>query len=215
LTPCAPPWDNESDETLDMENASSSDKTRASRACGCGCSSPAEPRRGFLAKAVTLVLGAAALGTPVVVGLISFLNPLREKKPSGRFYRVTTLGALPEDGSPHKFPIIADRKDAWTLYKDVPIGSVFLRRIGPNVIKALSVICPHAGCMIGFDAAADGFLCPCHTARFDVDGRRTDKASKSPRDMDALAGVEIRGGNEIWVKYETFQTGTDKKIVKT
>ncbi|MBN1589965.1 MAG: Rieske 2Fe-2S domain-containing protein [Pirellulales bacterium] len=197
-----------------MENVSSSGKNKPSCACGCAATPANEPRRGFLAKATTLVLGGAALGTPLIVGLISFLNPLRQKTQAGRFYRVATLEALPDDDTPLKFPIIADRKDAWTLHKNVPIGSVFLRRVGPKQIKALSVICPHAGCFIGYDAAAGGFLCPCHTAHFDLDGRREDpEDSPSPRDMDTLDGVEIRG-DEIWVKYEQFQMGIAKKVVK-
>jgi menaquinol-cytochrome c reductase iron-sulfur subunit len=181
--------------------------------CGC-CAGPATPsRRSFLAGVAAVVLGAAALGTPVIVGLFSFLNPLRQKSGAGRFYRVTTLAGLGEDDLPHKFPIIADRSDAWTLYKNVPIGSIFLRRVGPKQIMALAATCPHAGCQIGYDAAARGFLCPCHTARFDLDGQRTDKASKSPRDMDVLGDVEIRG-NEIWVKFERFRSGIAEKVVE-
>ncbi len=197
-----------------MENASSSDSNRPP--CGCGRSKgPAEEsRRGFLANTATVVLGTAALGAPLVVGLVSFLNPLRHKRQAGRFFRVATLDALPEDGTPRKFPVIADRQDAWTLYKDVPIGSVFLRRVGPGQVKALAVICPHAGCVISYDATADGFLCPCHTARFDLDGRRTDEPSKSPRPMDELE-VDVPGGNEVWVKFQQFQTGIAQKVVKT
>jgi len=158
------------------------------------------------------VLGAAALAVPAAAGLFAFLSPLRQKKASGQLCRVTTLDSLAEDGTPQKFPIIADRTDAWTLYKNVPIGSVFLRRVGPDRVKALAVVCPHAGCAIGYDAAARDFLCPCHTARFDLDGRRTDEHSKSPRDMDTLPDVEIRD-NEVWVRFENFRTGIAEKVV--
>jgi len=195
-----------------MESTSSSDPERP--ACGCGLGPATRSRRGFLAKAAAIVLGAAALGGPLAVGLVAFLNPLRQKKQRGTFCRVATLDALPADGTPRKFPVIADRRDGWTLYKDVPIGSVFLRRTGEKEAKALAVICPHAGCFISYDATAEGFLCPCHSARFNLDGRRTDKNSKSPRDMDTLEG-EIRGGNEIWVKFEKFRTGIAEQVVES
>ncbi|MBN2216646.1 MAG: Rieske 2Fe-2S domain-containing protein [Pirellulales bacterium] len=197
-----------------MKNTSSSDAHQP--ACGCcGARDAAPPpRRGFFASAAAVVLGAAALAGPVAVGLVAFLNPLRQKKQAGKLVRVATLDALPADGTPRKFPVIADRTDAWTLYKDVPIGSVFLRLVEPNRVEALSVVCPHAGCFIAYDAAARDFVCPCHAAHFDLDGRRTDQDSKSPRDMDSLPGVEIRGA-EIWVQYETFRTGIAEKVVQS
>ena len=173
----------------------------------------APTRRGFFARLAAIVFGAAALVPPVAVGVFSFLNPLSQKKATGQFRRVATLDALPEDGTPRKFPVIADREDAWTRYKNVPVGAVFLRRTGPKEIMALAVICPHAGCYIGYDAAAGDFLCPCHSARFNLDGERTEKNSKSPRNMDRLDGVEIRNDNEIWVKFENFRTGIAEKVV--
>ncbi len=175
-----------------------------------------ESRRGFIA----VVLGLVALGTPVLVGLISFLNPMRQKGQAGRFFRIATLDALPVDGTPRKFPVIADRKDAWTLFPNEPIGSIFLSRGGsqsgePSNIRALCVICPHAGCFIGYDESSGRFLCPCHTAHFDLCGKRGDEKSQSPRDMDRLDEIEIRNGNEIWVKFQNFRTGSTAKVAKT
>jgi len=197
-----------------MGSDCSSSSKRARCGCGCGEGAGSASRRGFLAKAAAVVLGAAAMAGPLVVGLAAFFDPLRRKKQAGVLCRVTTLDAIPADGKSRKFPVIADRTDAWTLHKDVPIGSVFLRRTGATEVKALAVICPHAGCFISYDATADTFLCPCHTAHFDREGRRTDKNSKSPRDMDSLDVVEIRG-NEVWIKFEKFRTGIAEKVVES
>jgi menaquinol-cytochrome c reductase iron-sulfur subunit len=119
---------------------------------------------------------------------------------------------LPEDGTPRKTPVIADRTDAWTSYQNEPIGAVFLSRSGDKVI-ALQVVCPHAGCSINFEGSGkEGkFFCPCHAASFDLAGKRTDAVSPSPRDMDALE-VEVRNGNEVWVKFESFGVGTAAKV---
>ena len=173
------------------------------------------PRRGFIA----IVLGLVALATPLLVGVITFFNPLRQKGQAGSFFRIATLDALPEDGTPRKFPVIADRKDAWTIFPNEPIGSVFLRRTKKENaeavdVQALCVICPHAGCFITYDEKNNEFLCPCHTANFDLSGRRTDAQSQSPRDMDVLDEVEIRNGNEIWVKFQNFRTGSSQKVAK-
>jgi menaquinol-cytochrome c reductase iron-sulfur subunit len=171
-------------------------------------------RRGFFEQAAAVALGGVALLTPALTGLVAFLNPLRQKSQGGQFMRLASLDALPEDGTPKKIPVIADRTDAWNRFPAEPIGAIFLRRVGSEV-KGLQVICPHAGCSIGLENTSEGnqFLCPCHIAHFDLDGKRLDATSPSPRDMDSVE-VEIRNTNEVWVKFETFRLGTAEKVVQ-
>jgi Rieske Fe-S protein len=181
--------------------------------CCCARHAPLndDNRRGFLQKVTALVFGGGAFLTPVVVGVVSFLNPLRQKSQSGQFMRLASLDALPE-GVPQKVSVLADRSDAWNIYPAEPIGAVYLRRHG-STVAALQVICPHAGCSIGFESAPNGgkFFCPCHSANFDLTGKRTDVTSPTPRDMDTLE-VDIRNNNEVWVKFQTFGLGTAKKV---
>ena len=183
--------------------------------CSCCRNEPSgdhENRRGFLGKATFFAFGAAALAAPVAAGVTTFLNPLRQKSQGGQFMRLASLDAIPEDGTPLKVPVIADRTDAWSRFPAEPIGAVFLRRNGGKV-EALQVICPHAGCSINFDAAAHKYFCPCHAASFDLNGKRTDKTSPSPRNMDTLE-VDIRDKKEVYVKFQTFNVGTAKKIAQ-
>ncbi len=155
-----------------------------------------------------------ALATPAAVGIVAFLNPLRQKSQVGGYIKLATLDALPEDGTPRKFPVIADRTDAWNIFPSEPIGAVYLRRMGKDRVEAFQVICPHAGCSIMFEAAKGNgkFYCPCHGASFDLAGKRLDAASSSPRDMDPLE-AEIRANNEVWVKFQKFSSGTANKVV--
>ncbi len=171
-------------------------------------------RRGFLAKAMAIIAASAALLIPAAVGIAAFLNPLRQKSRAGGFVRVASLDALPEDGSPLKFPVIADRTDAWNFFPNVPVGAVYLRRAGKDRVEALQVVCPHAGCSIMVEPAGEvnKFFCPCHAASFDLAGKRLDADSPSPRDMDSLE-TEIRNNNEIWVKFQNFITGAANKMV--
>jgi menaquinol-cytochrome c reductase iron-sulfur subunit len=161
-----------------------------------------------------VLFGGAALLVPSVAGIVAFLNPLRQKSSGGQFMRLASLDALPENGTPLKAPVIADRTDAWTRYQAQPIGAVFLRRTAEGV-KAMQVICPHAGCSINFEGSgSEGkFFCPCHAASFDLAGKRTDQTSPSPRDMDTLE-VEVRNENEVWVKFQTFGVGTVTKVAQ-
>jgi Rieske Fe-S protein len=173
-----------------------------------------EPRRGFILKSVALLLGAAAYLTPVMVGVASFLNPLRQKRQAGQFMRLATLDALPADGTPLKVTVTMDRVDAWNRSPNQPVAAVFLRRVeGNEKARAIHVVCPHAGCFVTYDAEKKGFFCPCHNASFDVEGKRLDAASSSPRDLDTLQ-CKVEGA-EVWVLFQTFRTGTVDKIAET
>ncbi len=176
-----------------------------------------DQRRGFIAKVAATAVGGIALIVPALTALVTYLNPVRQKSPGGEFFRLAALAALPEDGTPRRFPIITDRVDAWNRYPHEPIGAVWVRRTGQkdNPIAAFQVVCPHAGCIIGLDTTPGGvrFFCPCHVAGFDLDGRRTDRPSPSPRDMDALE-VDVRSG-DVWVKFENFILGTSQQIAES
>lgn len=171
-----------------------------------------DQRRGFLAKLAAILLGAVAYAVPVAAGVVTFLNPWRQKAQAGQFLRLAALETLPEDGTPRKFPVIMDRVDAWNRFPNEPVGAVFLRRLEDRV-EAFQVVCPHAGCYVGYDPESQRFYCPCHSASFALDGKRLDETSPSPRDLDTLE-VEIRGDSEVWVKYENFQTGIPQKVAE-
>jgi len=173
-----------------------------------------EPRRGFFAKLTALAVAAAAYAVPAVTGLVAFLNPLRVKGQSGEPLRLATLETLPADGTPRKCPVIMDRTDAWNKFPKEPVGAVFLRRTGETQVEAIHVVCPHAGCFVQYDAEKNIFFCPCHSASFDLTGKRLDETSPSPRDLDTLE-VEIRNGNEVWVKFQNFSTGIPQKVAET
>lgn len=174
------------------------------------------PRRGVLGSVVAWVLGLFALSPSFVAGIAAFLSPLGGKAQKGVLLRLTTLDNLPKDGTPRKFPVIAEKRNAWTFSRE-PVGAVFLRLLPNGDVHALHVVCPHAGCAIEYRPAQSGgqegqFVCPCHLAHFDLSGKRLDAVSPSPRDMDTLR-VEVRDG-EVWVEFQNFQLGTaDKKPV--
>ena len=174
--------------------------------------SSSQRRRGFAFQLLALLLGLAAYAVPTMAAVCSFLNPLRQKSPSGQFMKLTSLESLGE--TPRKFSVIADRTDAWNRFANEPVGAVFLRRTEGDQVEAIQVVCPHAGCSIQFDGKEKQFLCPCHMATFDISGRRSDEATNnSPRDLDRLE-VEIRNGSEVWIKFENFRTGTTDQVVE-
>jgi menaquinol-cytochrome c reductase iron-sulfur subunit len=181
--------------------------------CCPDCVPPSgDDRRGFFAKFMAVCLGGTAVGLPSLSGLLAFLSPMRERSKTGQLVRLAPLEGLPEDGTPVQFPVIAERSDAWNNFGNQPIGSVFLRRLGPDKVSAIHVVCPHAGCFITYDAGGKKFYCPCHQGSFDLTGKRTDKSSPSPRDLDTLE-VEIKD-KTVFVKFENYRTGTTEKVVQ-
>jgi Rieske Fe-S protein len=170
-----------------------------------------QERRNFFAEGASVVVGGLVSLVPVAAGARVFLDPLRRKSGKGApAIRVASLDALPPDGVPRKFPVIATRTDAWNK-STAPIGAVYLRRTPEGTVTALNVVCPHAGCFVDFVTEKSCYLCPCHNSTFGKDGAVTDAKSPSARAMDSLE-VEVRGGREIWVKFQNFKAGHAEKI---
>jgi menaquinol-cytochrome c reductase iron-sulfur subunit len=171
-------------------------------------------RRGFIQKLFAGIIGAVLGIIPAGVGVTFLLDPLRRKAAIGSAVRVASLDALPDDGVPRKFPVIADRTDAWNKFPQVPIGAVYLRRTPDQKVTALNSACPHAGCFVEFKPGDGKFLCPCHDSLFAVDGNIANASSPAARPLDALE-VEVRNNKEIWVKFQNYEAGKSEKIPVT
>jgi Rieske Fe-S protein len=90
-------------------------------------------------------------------------------------------------------PVIAPVvSDAWTSARDVVLGAAFVRRPAADKIEALSAICPHLGCAVGYDAGSDTFLCPCHNSKWSGAGEMLP-GGKAKRGLDPLP-IDIREG---------------------
>lgn len=182
-----------------------------------------DDRRGFFGKAAAAVsIGGLISLIPGAAGLFTFLDPLRSRTKAGggdepgKLVRVATLEALPDDGVPRQFPVIADRQDAWNRFPNEAIGAVYLRRKqGSDEIEAFNATCPHAGCFVNYLPDRKTYQCPCHDSAFDVDGHC--KYGPSPRDLDALDAEVRREGDSrsIWVRYVDFIVGKAEKKAKT
>ncbi|MFN0199154.1 MAG: ubiquinol-cytochrome c reductase iron-sulfur subunit [Planctomycetaceae bacterium] len=168
-------------------------------------------RRDFTTKLLAGFIGALVMFVPLVSGILFLLDPLLRKKAGSTgdgFLFVTNLAAVPSDGTPARFRVIRDLVDAWNMYPRQPVGGIYLRKIGEQIL-AFNQICPHLGCAIDYREATQTYYCPCHASSFDLDGRKTNDIP--PRDLDSLL-VDVRNGNEVWVKFQKFQAATPEKI---
>ena len=178
--------------------------------------SPPQPeRREFLTKAASVTIGAAVGIVPLAAGLITVLDPLRNRGGNtGAFLRVASLSALPEDGTPRQFPVVSDRVDAWNRYPQIRVGAVYLRRTKPGAkeVQAIHVVCPHAGCFVNYLPEKNHYLCPCHNSTFAPDGAIQDAKSPSPRALDTLE-ARVNEDGSVWVKFQNFRPGIHEKTV--
>jgi Rieske Fe-S protein len=165
---------------------------------------PSDPGRrralGVLAvcTGATVCAGAAAPGVALVLASDS------SDAGDGRWIRAIKLEQLSE-GHPRKVPIVADARDAWTLAKDVELGSVWIVRKG-STVRVWSTVCPHLGCSI---VATDaGFNCPCHSSDFSPDGDRVTGPVR--RAMDTL-DARIEDG-WVSVNFKRFRVGSPDKV---
>src|SRR5262245_21118744 len=179
------------------------------------------PRRNVVAAILATIIGGIVALFPVATGLFVFLDPLFKRKPAAKsegesshqLRRVSSLAALPEDGTPVQVPVIADLTDAWNREPNQPVGAVYLRRVGDKV-ECFNAICPHAGCFVAYAADRKVFQCPCHTSSFQLDGQRI-LPSPSPRNMDALKvdGGKLKEG-EVWVEFVNYYPGKEHQEEK-
>ena len=178
---------------------------------------PAAPRRNLVAALCATVIGLIIKLVPLTAGLAVFFDPLLKRKGSSagqkQFIRVASLNAIPEDGTPVQFPVVADLTDAWNREPSQPIGAVYLRRVGGKV-ECFNAICPHAGCFVAYAAGRQVFQCPCHTSSFELTGERI-LPSPSPRDLDKLAVDEekLKSG-EVWVQFVNYYPGKEHREEK-
>jgi Rieske Fe-S protein len=109
-------------------------------------------------------------------------------------------------GDPRKVEVVAPIvKDAWIASRNVVLGAAFIRRTAPDKIEALSSVCPHLGCAVGWDDANKNYLCPCHDSRFAVNGDK--QTGPSERGLDPLP-IAVKDGRLqlMWVRYKNGST---------
>ena len=175
------------------------------------CSQGDKSRRLVIAS--TIGVSAACALFPFAAGLTSILDPVVRNSGSTTkvpWTKVTSVVNLPDDGKPAKFEIIlAEVKDAWTTYKNVPAGAVYLSRKGDEVI-AFNLKCPHLGCAVDYRSKTNDYFCPCHNSTFGLDGSVTDADSPSPRGLDTMH-TKIED-EFVWIRFQQYRPDIADKI---
>jgi cytochrome b6-f complex iron-sulfur subunit len=137
-------------------------------------------RRGFLSWLTRVFLGLWGVGFAAAIA--AYLRP-SEKHESGS-ERVVRVGLLEE------FRIGEARM---VRHGVTPF---FVIRLDETRVVALSAVCTHVRCILGFDREKHTITCPCHDGRFDLSG---NVLSGPPQRSLPTYSVSVRAG-EIFVR---------------
>ncbi|HUS33327.1 MAG TPA: ubiquinol-cytochrome c reductase iron-sulfur subunit [Kofleriaceae bacterium] len=100
-----------------------------------------------------------------------------------------------------KVDVIAPEvRDGWTTARNIVLGAAYIRATStPDQFEALSGVCPHLGCAVGWEGKS--FLCPCHDSKFAADGAK--QTGPSLRGLDPLP-IKVENGRLrlTWVRYK-------------
>ena len=169
-------------------------------------------RRKFI-RVATVGTSVACGLFPLAAGIPALLDPVKKNSGEGTevpWSKVAPLASLPEDGTPAKFEVVQEKVvDAWTTYKDVPVGAVYLTKKGKEVI-AFNLKCPHLGCAIDYRKQSNDYFCPCHNSSFALDGSITTENSPSPRPMDTMETKVEKG--QVWIRFQHYRPNVVDKI---
>ncbi|MFT4550754.1 MAG: menaquinol-cytochrome c reductase iron-sulfur subunit [Pseudoalteromonas tetraodonis] len=188
------------------------EKTEADLAAKSDASASGDPdRRDFMIKAGSVVFGGLVVVAPVGAGLLTFISPLMKESAGTLRVQLATVNDLPEDGTPKRFDVVAEKDDAWMRYESKPIGGVFLSRKPDGSVVAFNSSCPHAGCSVKFVPADGHYYCPCHKSEFEQDGSRGERCV-SARALDTLEVDQAKlAEGEVWVTFQNFRAGIAAK----
>ncbi len=166
---------------------------------------PREARRRFLARvsAFGAVLSGIMAGS---IPLTAMLSPLLRRPAPKGWTRVIDDVNTVDVGVPFKVDFVEAVEDAWVESR--ALRSVWLYTEDAVEFRAMSGVCTHLGCSVGFDTEKQRFHCPCHHGLFDM---KTGAVigGPPPRGLDTLP-VKVENG-EVHIQYLTFRAGIESK----
>jgi menaquinol-cytochrome c reductase iron-sulfur subunit len=167
-------------------------------------------RRRFL-KVASCALGGgigAAIAIPALRVLTATVGETTVTTPKDPI-DIGSLDKLVIGAAPIKLAVIAPViRDAWNASQQVPIGAAWVQRFADDKLQALSAVCPHLGCAIGWNAAKGNFECPCHESYFEPNGERTQ--GPCLRGMDPLPITLENGRLKLrWINYRQGISGRE------
>jgi len=155
-------------------------------------------RRDFM-KVTTGTVGgliAVALGAPIVGYLI---DPALSAGAKEAWISIGKLSDI-QVKVPTPFSFTRTQVNGWERTGTSYGGYVIRKTEDPADISIISSRCTHLGCTVNWRAETNDFICPCHDARFDADGKVIDGPPPRPLDRYDEFKVDDQGNLLIFLK---------------
>jgi cytochrome b6-f complex iron-sulfur subunit len=127
-------------------------------------------RRGFLGS--VLGLWGAVLSLPVIYAFIEYLAPPRKKFKSYS-ERLNPESKIQEIS----LEKISENSSLYVTVEDEPV--LLIRGEGEKII-ALSAVCTHLDCLVGYRKSNNDIFCKCHSSSFSLEGTPVEGPAKKP-----------------------------------
>jgi Rieske Fe-S protein len=152
-------------------------------------------RRDFM-KATTGVIGGiitAAVGVPVIAYMI---DPALKAGAKEAWVSVGKLDKFPV-GTPTPFSFTRTQVNGWERTGTSFGGYVIRKTEDPKDIVILSSRCTHLGCSVNWQETTQNFICPCHDAKFDKDGKVL--AGPPPKELNQYTEFKVDTDNNLLI----------------
>jgi menaquinol-cytochrome c reductase iron-sulfur subunit len=146
-------------------------------------------RRDFV-KLTTAAVGtfiAAAVGIPAIAYLI---DPALKADKADTWVPLGKLETFPV-GKPTLVSFTRSKVNGWE--KTVTSHGVFVLRKSDTDILVISNKCTHLGCQVNWKDDKREYICPCHDAQFDIDGKVL--GGPPPRPLDSYTKDQLKVEN--------------------
>ena len=181
------------------------DQQRANDQSICSPPDAGSPlRRSFLGG--LLAAGTAGVGALLIIPVIRFvLHPVLATTTEKSWSEVGKVDELQSITVPVQKLVQIEQLDGWR--RTVSQKPVYVLKNSAGQLAVLSAVCTHLGCTVPWIDKQNKFVCPCHQAVFNPEGRLI--GGPAPRSMDVLPTKVEQG--VLKVQYQFFRQLTPKK----
>jgi Rieske Fe-S protein len=154
-------------------------------------------RRDFILLTTSAIGGiiTAVIGIPVVGYLI---DPALRAGGKDAWIPIGKLENIPV-GAPYPFSFTRTKVNGWEKTSTSHGGFVLRKSEDPKNILILSSRCTHLACRVNWNEAAGAYLCPCHDAKFDRDGKVL--GGPPPRPLDRYEEFKVDDNGSLLIHF--------------